>query len=271
MRSQSLLLTVGLVLLLALRAPALESTKPDGAEDLKAEGKIGTISDQALRVKCSDSESWLVNIQPGETKVEVTGTAEPGYLRSGMHVRFTGEIDDKGDLQSEITELEVFTPQGKNALGLFDPKDKSPSAKPVRKPTAGTYEIRAKLSLKENEVTLAAGNKKIHGTLADSAAVTVVSDDLSLAGEGDEASIVGWYYPQGKAAADKPGQAMADRVTVTLAKPLEAAKKPARAAKVAKTAKTRKRPKDEMEDGVDVPAAAGAGTAPSDPFGVDKK
>ena len=66
--------------------------------------------------------------------------AEPGYLRSGLHIRFDGEMDKKGNLQADITEVELFTPQGKNGLGLF--ADKSPTAKPISKAPPGKYDIR---------------------------------------------------------------------------------------------------------------------------------
>jgi hypothetical protein len=242
--------------------------RPQGAEALAATGKVEDVSDDIVRVKVSDSDTWLVKINPGETKLEITGTAEPGYLHKDLHVRLTGEIDGKGTLQSEIESLEIFTPQNKNALGLFDEKDKSASAKPVKKPGPGTYQIRAKiLSLKEKELVMLAGGKKIFGTLAAEPELKVVSEDLSMVHEGDEATIGGWYLPSTKAAAQKPGQAVAEELTITLSKPLVAVKKPTRAAKTAKS-KSRKMDADADGEGL------GTGSAPasiSDPFGVDKK
>lgn len=240
-----------------------ETNRPPGAEALAATGKIQAVSDDVVRVKVSDTDTWLVHIT-GETKLEVTGTAEPGYLRTGMHVRLSGEIDAKGNLQGEIESLAVFTPQGKNALGLFDEKDTGPNAKPVKKVAAGTYQIRAKvLSVKDKDLVLLAGGKKIYGTLTAEPEVKVVAEDLAMVQDGDEATIAGWYLPADKAAAQKPGQAMAEELTITLAKPLVAAKKPARAAKVAKS-KSKK-----MDDGEG--GEGGAGPLIQNPFGVDKK
>ena len=254
-------------LALAICSPGLaadDSNRPPGAEALAATGKIEAVSDDGVRVKVSDTDTWLVQIRPGETKLEVSGTAEPGYLRNGMHVRLSGEIDGKGNLQSEIESLAVFTPQGKNALGLFDEKDTSSTAKPVKKFAPGSYQIRAKvLSIKDKDLVLLAGGKKIYGTLAAEPEVKVVAEDLAMVQEGDEATIAGWYLPATKAAAQKPGQAVAEELTITLAKPLVAAKKPARAAKVAKS-KSKK-----MDDGEGGEGAAGP--LIQDPFGVDKK
>ena len=69
--------------------------------------------------------------------------------------------------------------------------------------------------------------------------------------------IAGWYNPANKAAAGKPGQAFAEELTITLAKPLVAAKKPARA--VAKSSKS-KAVREAKEEAATV----------QDPFGVEK-
>jgi hypothetical protein len=264
MRCSCLLIAVvGLLSVLPLsRAAAQAPPPPQGTEPLKASGTIDEmVSEQGLRLKVSDSEIWLVEIKP-ETKVDVTGTAEAAFLRSGLHVRFDGEIDKKGNLQSDIAEIEVFTPQGKNGLGLF--ADSSLTAKPIGKPAPGKYQIRAKVvSLKDHEITLAAGSKKLFGKIAEEVTVKVASDDFNYVRDGDAVKIDGWYVTANKAAAGKPGQAVADELTITLAKPLVATKKPTRA--VAKSGKTRKAT-GEPKEGEDE-----AAPSISDPFGVDGK
>jgi hypothetical protein len=180
-----------------------------------------------------------------------------------LHIRFDGEMDKKGNLQADITEVELFTPQGKNGLGLF--ADKSPTAKPIAKAPPGKYDIRAKIvSLKDHEITLAAGSKKLFGKVAEDVAVNINSDDLGYVRDGDTVKLTGWYMTADKAAADKPGQAFADGLTITMAKPLVASKKPARAAaRPAKTPKSARGAK-EMEEEEGTPSI-------QDPFGVDKK
>lgn len=238
---------------------AQENTKPPGTEALTASGKVEHASEEGVQVKVSDTDTWFVQVRPGETKIEVTGAAEPAYIRFGLHVRLAGEIDAKGNLQSEIKEIEIFTPQNKNSLGLFDSTKKL-----VKKPGPGSYEIRAKVvTLKEHDLVLLAGGKKIFGTLSGEAEVKVLSEDLGLAQPGDEVKFTGWYYPAGKAAAQKPGQAMADGISVTLSKPLVAAKKPVRAVK---TARSKSKKMDESGEGEGT-----AGPLIQDPFGVDKK
>jgi hypothetical protein len=242
-----------------------QNPPPPGAEALKATGTIdAVISEQEVRIKVSDSEIWMVEVKP-DSKVEVTGTAEPAYLRSGLHVRFEGEMDKKGNLQADIDELEIFTPQGKNGLGLFT--DSSPTAKPIAKAAPGKYQIRAKVvSLKDHEITLVAGSKKLFGKVAEDCTVKVASEDFMYVQEGDAVKIDGWYNPANKAAAGKPGQVSADEVTITLTKPLVATKKSARAtAKPAKTPKAAREAKEAKE------AKGDDESLISDPFGVEKK
>ena len=71
--------------------------------------------------------------------------------------------------------------------------------------------------------------------------------------------VTGWYNPASKAAAGKPGQAVAEELTITLAKPLVAAKKPARAA--ARPSKSAKAAKEANDDSPTI----------QDPFGVEQK
>lgn len=262
MRPFSLLVAVvGLLAGVCPSRSTAQDTKPEGAEALSVKGTIDAL-EPMLRIKVSETELWVIQIKPDQTKIEVTGTAEPAYLRSGLTVRFSGEIDKKGTLQADVDELQLFTPQGKNGLGLF--VDDSPTAKPIGKLAPGKYEIRAKvLSLKEHDLVLVAGNKKIFGTLAADATVNVASDDFSYVHDGDAVTVTGWYNPANKAAADKPGQAVADELTITMAKPLVATKKPARAAaKTAKTSKAARAPKETEE---------AEGPLIQDPFGVEKK
>ncbi|HEX4145594.1 MAG TPA: hypothetical protein VHY91_18960 [Pirellulales bacterium] len=263
MRCSILLIAIfGLPSSLLLSRAVAQDAPPQGTEALKASGTIEEMtSEQELRLKVSDSEIWLVEIKP-ETKVEVTGTAESAFLRPGLHVRFDGEIDKKGNLQADIGELEIFTPQGKNGLGLF--ADNSPTAKPIAKAAPGKYQIRAKVvSLKDHDITLAAGSKKLFGKVAEELTVKVASEDFTYVRDGDTVTIDGWYLPPNKAAAGKPGQSVAEGLTITLAKPLVATKKPARA--VAKSAKARRAAREPKEGDEEGPPTV------QDPFGVDGK
>ena len=153
MRWLSLLIAIVGLSATSVPRAAAQNVTPPGAEALSVSGTLeALVSDQALRLKVADSEDvWLVEIKPEETKIEISGTAEPAFLRHGLHVRFDGEIDKKGNLQEEIKELEIFTPQGKNALGLFS--EKGATAKPIVKPAPAPTRFAQKSPASKNTIS----------------------------------------------------------------------------------------------------------------------
>ena len=193
-------------------------------------GSIEAIASVGVQIKNAKSETWNLAVSPDST-VSVTGTAAPEYLKAGLTVKFTAEIDGTGAMQGEIEELEIFTPAGKNSLGLFATGG-GDDAKPVKKLEAGTYDIKAKIaSYKEGVLTVVAGGKKISGKVAAEPKIAVNLSDLSVAQVGDSVTAKIWYTDKTKAEAGKTiGKGMAEEITVTLANPLAPAKK-GRAAK----------------------------------------
>jgi len=211
-----------LVLLLALPGIAI-------AQEQNAWSQQGTIQDVSatmVSIKTGADQVWLVRVDP-KAKVQVEGTAEAGYLHAGLNVRFSGEIDKKGALQSDITQLEIFTPQDKRSIGLF-PAGGGPDAKPVRVVAAGKYEIRARVNTyKDGQLTVSAGGKKITGKLAPNAEIKVNAASLQMAQEGDTIRASGWKIG--------PTQAMANDIAVTLTKPLASVVKKPRPTKPPRT------------------------------------
>ena len=249
------LATFCLVTLLASGLSAQEGKK------LEETGTVKEVDGPRFHMITTKTDAWWIQIVPG-TKLHVTGTAEVGYLRQGLTVRFAGEFDKKGALQGDIKEIEVFTPQGKNGLGIFLD---SGADKPVRSAAAGAiYDIRGKIaSMKDNEFTLNAGGKKLSGKLADDATVTVNVEDIKDVHDGDSVKIKGSYLDQYKPTFSAPGQATGEEVDIKLSKPLTGSKKkaPAKAAKAPKEKKDKKASIEQADDGLVV----------SDPFGVDNK
>jgi hypothetical protein len=232
---------------------------PPDAEVFEEEGTVAGVAPTGLQMLTKEANTpWIVQITR-QSEVKVTGTAEPSFLRPGLAVRFTAEVDEKGHLQQDLAELEIVTASGKGAVGVFAVGAEE-NARPVGKLVAGAYEIRGKVvSLREGELTVQAG-KKIVGKLADDAKITVNVQDLAYAVPESEVSVQGFYFR--RMAPDpntqRPGQAMAKMVHVTLAKPLvgkaKAASKPGRPGKPKPT---------------DTPEAADVNL--DDPFGVEKK
>jgi|GEM_PF-2153656 len=228
---------------------------------LSESGRIEAVGPGMLKMK-TDNAVWVVSIGRGQSKVQVEGTAEPDYLRAGLPVKFVGEIADaKGALKGEIAELEIFSPQGKTAIGLFN-KGGDAGAKPVKTFGPGEYEIRGKVaSFKDGELVVSVGPKKVSGKVASGLVIKVNVDDIAYAQAGDAVDVKGVYYEHGKPDPNlqKPGEAIGQEVSVKLAKPLASRKK---------TAKTTKPPREPKEPKTK-PTAEGAEET-KDPFGLDK-
>ncbi len=227
---------------------------------LEDSGIVKTVDGPRIEFDTLKNGIWWVQFGP-ESRLHVEGTAELSYLRPGLMIRFNGEFDKKNVLAEEVKEIEVFTPQGKNAIGFFAD---SSADKPVRNPSSGTgYEIRGKLSsLKDNDIVVAVGSKKVSGKLSDDVVIKINVEDPKDIASGDSAKLTATYLDAQKPTANAPGMATADDVVVTLQRPLAGLKKKG-AAKAAKSTKEKKDKKATSEPAADAPLAV------SDPFGVD--
>lgn len=196
---------------------------PQGAEMYENEGTVMGIVPGGIQMLTERDSAWLIQVVPRQSQVKVTGTAEPGFLRSGLFIKFSGEIDAKGVLQGEIKEMEIVTPAGKNSMGVFA-SGSDDTAKPISKLEPGTYDIRGKVGLyKDGELTVVAG-KKITGKVAADAKIAVNVQDYSFAQKDDTIKVKGFYYARMRPSPQegRPGQAMGKEIEITLAKPLSA-------------------------------------------------
>jgi hypothetical protein len=240
MRTTSIFMTGCIALVLgAICAPARGQADGAGADEFEVplnslayedSGTLEMVQPDGIRIQDSKNETWLLTVVP-QTKICVAGEAEVDCLRPGVFVKFTGELDKKGNLKAPIEAFEMFTAEGKANLGLFAAGDEDASAKPLRNPGAGSYLIRGKLaSFRDGSFTVVAGRTKLSGKVADDVKVTVTLDDLSVAQSGDKVEVKAWYYDQRKpnTAFNRPGLGKAQEITVTLSKPLEATGKKSR-------------------------------------------
>jgi hypothetical protein len=209
-------------------APAAEPAKfvaPQQSLSFEDEGTLAGYQQGFLQIRDSKMEQWLLKIVP-ETTVSVTGEAERGYLRPGLNIEFAAQFDKKGIIQGPIEEVEIITSPGKPALGLFVEGDDGSPSKAVRTVSAGSYRVKGKLaSFKDPDITVAIGSKRITGTLGEEVKIKFTSDDPSLAEVGDSVKVSAWYYPAAKPVLNQAGRAVAESITITLAKPLAAAAK----------------------------------------------
>jgi len=185
-------------------------------------GTLEDVQSGYLQFRDSKGDAWLLQLVDA-TKVTVEGEAENDCLRPGVYVQLTAEIDKRGALVKEVDELELFSAQGKSSLGLFSEAESDAAAKPVLKAGAGTYRIKGKLaSIKDGELVIVVGNRKITGNVGADLKVSVDLDDPTLGQAGDKVDVKAWYYDPSRPnpALNRAGKALAPAVTITLAKPL---------------------------------------------------
>lgn len=196
---------------------------PPDAQVYENEGTVMGVVPGGIQMLTERDSAWLIQVVPRQSQVKVTGTAEPGFLRSGLFVKFSGEIDAKGVLQGEVKEMEIVTPAGKNSMGVFA-SGSDENAKPIAKLEPGTYDIRGKVALyKDGDITIVAG-KKITGKVASDAKISVNVQDYSFAQKDDTIKVKGYYYERMRPSPQegRPGQAMGKEIEIALAKPLSA-------------------------------------------------
>jgi len=158
------------------------------------EGSFEGFAGNFLQVKGKDA-AYIVSVIP-QSKVNYIGTAEQDFLKSGLYVSLIGDIDEDGKLQADVAELEIFTPHANTGVGVFNPGSDA-EAKPILKPAAGNYLFKGKLlSIKEGEIAVMAGTKKVTGKLAASASIKVNLNDISYAQVGDMVKLKGLEMPQ---------------------------------------------------------------------------
>ena len=76
---------------------------------LQLTGSIVQIGQNAIAVKAANGQNWTLKLQ-GNTKIKVTGSAEPEMLKPDTCVRFTARIDKRTcKSQDKIDKITIFT------------------------------------------------------------------------------------------------------------------------------------------------------------------
>jgi hypothetical protein len=222
--------------------PAAKIVKPElGA--FTAEGTIQAVTRGRIQMATDAADaarSWTVMIDPKAT-VRVTGSAEPDFLRPGLFVRFTAELDKGAVAKEKVQQLTIFSPSPENQPGVW-PEGEAPSGKPAEggsrrgggaaggpvagKPLEpGAYTVAGRVtSFRKGRLTVNAGRSTIRADVAEDAKIDVDFADYSVAKPGDKISVTkGTIFPA------RPGLAQALDLTIQLSEPLALPKKkPAR-------------------------------------------
>ena len=171
-------------------------------------------------IQCADEKGkpYLIKLDRERTKrVVVSGTAEPGFLRAGLFVRFTALLDKRGKPTEPVAEMTIFDPRDGFTMGVFpdDPTDPN-----------GPYLVAGQIrEMKRGKVTLAAGNRKVQFELAESPQIGVEVSDYSLARRGDSIQVTGIGRPE------RPQELIGTIVEIKLSQPLSGPQKKTRGRK----------------------------------------
>jgi hypothetical protein len=244
-----------------IRRRTVQSVSIDGKLIKATRAQIAMVDDKG-------NKPWLVTLLP-VTKILVSGTAKLDYLKAGLIIEFKADFDGK-NVKDKVGDLTIVTLSPEKSLGAY-PEGGGPAAakaaaekltpekrgtKPAKSADAAEkkdpadaadakrYQFVGKIKgVKENHLSVDAGNKKVQIDLADDAKISVAVTDLAFAVQGDEISVKGKDYR------GTSGACLADDVKITMAKPLSNPKKVPPAAKAGSDSKPSLLKKDDDSSG----------------------
>lgn len=199
-----------------------------------AEGTVQAVIPGRIQIQTLTDQTWVVFVDP-TTKVHVTGTAEADFLRRGMFIKFSAQVDKRGNVQSPIAELTIFTPSEENPVGIW-PAGVGPAVGPggnnfgagmgpappnTKGPETGFYTVGGQItSERKGKLTVNAGRGVVLIELSKKPTIGVDFADYSVARQGDKISVT-----RGKMFRGRPGLAQAQELTVVMAQPLTGPRK----------------------------------------------
>ena len=203
---------------------------------LRVSGTIVRMRAPFVELQTKAGKTWLVQVKAEPADVLFEGEAQREWLRPKMWVRFTGRVDRRGKVQQPIRELYVFAPRAGYRVGLFrepdldepNPEDEENVSRPKNYLIAGQL-----LRMEQNELLVIAGRRKIRAELAEEVTLSVELADYRLARTGDKVAIKGWFY--------QVGRAVAEEITITAKKPIQAKPKPEKTARRRRESKKERR------------------------------
>lgn len=154
----------------------------------------------------SNEKPYFVKILP-TTYVQVLGEADPDFLRPGLLVRFSGELQGRGTMAEPVQELTIFTPREGYVIGIYNDGD-DPTRTDGPKLVAGRLK-----SIKNGKLIVVAGDQQIKAELAEQPTIKIDINDYSMAATGDEITVSGLGFEQDKIEATGIEIQLAERLT----------------------------------------------------------
>ncbi|HVX62596.1 MAG TPA: hypothetical protein VHC19_18400 [Pirellulales bacterium] len=195
-------------------------------EPYDGSGSVSEVGPEGVMFKDSDGKTVIASVSPTETKeITVTGTAEPGFLAPGLVVRFMAKMSNKGVVEEKIKKLQVVEPSETYQIGLQADLAPGESLKDAEKNGPVNYVIIGQIrSYKNKQLQIAVPGKAVKAEVADDCEIELDLSNYLLASKGDEVSVKGKAFKAPQVGGNAPSQAfvIAEKLQVTLAKPLTA-------------------------------------------------
>ena len=169
-------------LLVAFVSPAAAQPRK---RSLQTKGEIVAVKAPFLRMKNVSGKNWVIKVEALPPNIVYRGPADAGYLKPGMLVRFSTQLDRAGRATAPLSEVFVFSPRPGYHIGTFPEAD-------------GNMLVAGKvITLKEGKMRVLAG-RRVTAELAPDVSVMLDLTNFTLARPGDKIEVKGYFYEGGK-------------------------------------------------------------------------
>lgn len=210
--------TCGTMLLLTILATSTVRGQELPRENVMANGVVKGVRPGLLAIVTEEGEQWLVKTPERPQSISFVASAERGWLRPGMLVRFKNSFDAKGKPVALVRQLEVISLRPDTQVGVTaDAKlgggvsfaGEEPAKKQSAPETMSCTVVGTLRGFKDGSILVAAGGMAVQSQLDDKATISVDVADYSLAREGDTVRVSGWRYP------GRRDQVFSNQLTIT--------------------------------------------------------
>jgi hypothetical protein len=174
-------------------------------------GTLDAIGSAGIRI---DINGTKYNVAADKTgcKFEVSGTVDSSFLKPGMPVHFSAEVDKKGKASAPVSDLEIVSQQTPAATDTSHTASHV-AKKPAATPAAGPSSITGLLKeVKGNEISVEGTSGPVHAELTPDTPIKVEVNDARMAHElahpGDKVDVTGYLA--------QPGIVIAQDIRITL-------------------------------------------------------
>lgn len=211
------LLSFGVCVQVGLAQGRPQAKKPE-YKDVTVDGTVKGIQGNVLQMEAAAGYPYSVLIIPRESKLGLSGTAKPDFLKPGMMVSFyTGTLpkEKKAEVETPPTELKIISPSETNKPRVYEDKDKPDSVFICG--TVGSY--------REEKLTVSAAGRQVVVPVPADMEIKVDSSDPTYIRVGDSIKVMGKEVQPYKSEGNKiqEGQIVGQTVDIKLQDTLSAA------------------------------------------------